>query len=68
MGKKIKRNLSILWHGIIRNSTLLLSGRLFEHVIISYKNNFINIYLVFAVLGLCCCSGFSLAVASGGST
>ena len=28
--------------------------------------SFLNFYLFFAVLGLCCCKGFSLLVASGG--
>ena len=36
------------------------------NILISFKNNLINIYLVFAVLGLCCCSGFSLIVVRGG--
>lgn len=31
-----------MWHRIIRNATLFFFGRLYEHVIISYRNNFLK--------------------------
>ena len=34
-----------------------------------FKNNFnLSIYLFMTVLGLCCCTGFSLLLASGGAS
>ena len=36
------------------------------HAFISFLFKFFKIYLFLAVLGLCCCTGFSLVASSGG--
>jgi len=47
-----------------RDSLFIMDTTIFFSYIILFINSFT--YLFLAVLGLCCCTGFSLVVANGG--